>query len=273
MVETPALPPQIDSAAERVRILLSSYQAAKIFTEGVNVVITGKPNVGKSSLLNALTGKKKAIVTDIPGTTRDLITDTINIRGIPLNLMDTAGIRKPQNIIEKEGINLVWENLANADLVIILLDGSRPLTSEDKEIIDKSKDSNILVAINKIDLPHSWKLKKIAGLIPQGKKIIKISAKFGMGLEELKDSIAESFRGDLEKNNGEVMVANLRHKLALEKTQKNIQEAKNSIVGRMSPEFAAFELREALDHLDEITGKIINDEVLDKIFSSFCIGK
>jgi tRNA modification GTPase len=271
--ETPEFPPQIDSAAERVRLLLSSYQTAKMFTEGINVVITGKPNVGKSSLLNALTGKKKAIVTDIPGTTRDLIMDTINIRGVPLNLVDTAGIRKPQNAIEKEGIDLVWENLANADVVIIILDVSKPLTNEDKKIIDKNKEGNILIAINKIDLPPSWEIKKIKCLIPQGKKILKISAKFGTGLEELKDTIVDVVSDSTEKNTGEVMISNLRHKLALENVQKKIQAAKNSISGGMSPEFAAFELREALDHLDEITGKKINDDVLDKIFASFCIGK
>jgi tRNA modification GTPase TrmE len=271
--ETPEFPPQIDSAAERVRLLLSSYQTAKMFTEGINVVITGKPNVGKSSLLNALTGKKKAIVTDIPGTTRDLITDTINIRGVPLNLVDTAGIRKPQNAIEKEGIDLVWENLANADVVIIILDVSKPLTNEDKKIIDKNKEGNILIAINKIDLPPSWEIKKIERLIPRGKRILKISAKFGTGLEELKDTIIDASSDSMEKNTGEVMISNLRHKLALENVQKKIQAAKNSINEGMSPEFAAFELREALDHLDEITGKKINDEVLDKIFASFCIGK
>ena len=271
--ETPELPPQIDSAAERVRLLLLSYQKAKMFTEGINVVITGKPNVGKSSLLNALAGKKKAIVTDIPGTTRDLITDTINIRGVPLNLVDTAGIRKPQNAIEKEGIDLVWENLANADVVIIILDASKSLTNEDKKIIDKNRNGNILVAVNKIDLPSSWEIKKIEHLIPQGKKILKISAKFGTGLEELKDTIIDVVSDSAAKNTGEVMISNLRHKLALENVQKKIQAAKNSISGGMSPEFAAFELREALDHLDEITGKKNNDDVLDKIFASFCIGK
>ena len=245
----------------------------KTFTEGINVVITGKPNVGKSSLLNALVGKKKAIVTDIPGTTRDLITDTINIRGVLLNLVDTAGIRKPQNAIEKEGIDLVWENLANADLVIIILDVSKPLTNEDKKIIDKNKEGNILIAINKIDLPPSWEIKKIEHLIPRGKKILKISAKFSMGLEELKDTIIDVASDSMEKNTGEVMISNLRHKLALENAQKKIQAAKNNISGGMSPELAAFELREALDHLDEITGKKINDDILDKIFASFCIGK
>lgn len=271
--ETPIVPPQIDSALERIRLLVASYSAAKIYAEGVNVVITGKPNVGKSSLLNALTGKKKAIVTDIPGTTRDLIMDTINIRGVPLNLVDTAGIRKPQNAIEKEGIELVWERLANADVVIIMLDGSRPIMDEDRDIIDKNINANMIVAVNKIDLPALWEIKKIERLIKPETKVIKISAKFGTGLEELKDAVVHLSGCNLDKDTSIVMITSLRHKQALEKTQKNIQAAKEGITGGMSPEFAAFELREALDNLDEITGKKINDEVLDKIFSSFCVGK
>lgn len=269
----PEMPPQIDQAMERMQSLLSSYCAARVYTEGINVVITGKPNVGKSSLLNSLTGKKKAIVTEIPGTTRDLITDTINIGGIAVHLIDTAGIREPQNAIEKEGISLVWQSLAEADVVIIMLDVSKPLTDEDKIIIDKNKSGNIIVAINKIDLPRTWEIKTIEKLFPRETKFLEISAKAGAGLEELKKTIMNlSVSGETE-NTGGVMIINLRHKLAIEKACKNIQNAKESIASGMSAEFAAFDLREALDYLDEITGKKINDEILDKIFSSFCIGK
>ena len=271
--EIPLLPPQIDPALERIQLLLSSYRTVKAYTEGINVVITGKPNVGKSSLLNTLTGRRKAIVTDIPGTTRDLITDNINISGIPVNLTDTAGIREPQNVIEKEGINLVWESLTNADVVVILLDCSKKLTNEDKVIIDKNRDGNIIAAINKIDLPPAWEIDAIEQLLPQEKKILKISAKFGTGLEELKNTIIDLSGSSEDKNTGGAMITNMRHKLAMEKALKNIQAAKESIEGGMSAEFAAFDLREALNNLDEITGKKINDEILDKIFSSFCIGK
>ena len=269
----PKMPPQIDQALEHLQLLLSSYRAAKAYTEGINAVITGKPNVGKSSLLNALTGRKKAIVTDIPGTTRDLITDTIHIGGVPVNLTDTAGIREPQNLIEKEGINLVWENIAQADVVIVMLDVSKPLTDEDKIIIDKNKTGNIIAAINKIDLPQAWEIKTIEKLFRPEAKILEISAKSGAGLEELKNTIIDlSGRGE-NINTGGVMIINMRHKLAIEKAYKNIQTAKESVGQGMSAEFAAFDLREALDNLDEITGKKINDDVLDKIFSSFCIGK
>lgn len=266
-------PPQINQALERMQLLLSSYSSARAYAEGVNVIITGKPNVGKSSLLNSLTGRKKAIVTDIPGTTRDLITDTININGVPVHLIDTAGIREPQNAIEKEGISLVWESLANADVVIVMLDISKPLTDEDKIIIDKNTSGNIIVAINKIDLPRKWEENIIKELFSQETKILKISAKLGHGLEELRNTITDLSVSSEDVNAGSVMITNLRHKQAIEKAFKNIQNAKESIANGMSAEFAAFDLREALDSLDEITGKKINDEILDKIFSSFCIGK
>lgn len=269
----PQMPPQIDPALKKMDLLLSSYRAAKAYTEGVNVIITGKPNVGKSSLLNALTGRKKAIVTDIPGTTRDLITDTINIDGVPVHLTDTAGIREPQNLIEKEGINLVWENIAEADIVIVMLDVSKPFTDEDRIIIDKNRTGNIIAAINKTDLPQAWETKDIEQLFGQNVKFLRISAKSGSGLEDLKKAVVDLSCSAEDINAGSVMITNMRHKLAIEKACKNIQTAKESIEHGMSAEFAAFDLREALDNLDEITGRKINDEVLDRIFSSFCIGK
>lgn len=271
--DIPQLPPQIDLAASRLQSLLATYRLAKIYSEGANVVITGKPNVGKSSLLNALTGRKKAIVTDIPGTTRDLITDMINIQGVPVNLVDTAGIREPKDEIEKEGIALVWENLANADVVIILLDGSKPINAEDREVIQKNNNGKIIIAINKIDLQPAWETVTIAGLLTQDAKILHISAKFGTGLTELKNIVADSCLSENPIDTDGAMITNIRHKMALEKALENVLAAKNSVITGMSPEFAAFDLREALDNLDEITGRKINDEVLDKIFSSFCIGK
>lgn len=271
--ESLAPSPQIEEADKSIEKLLSTYHEAKIIIQGLKVVITGKPNVGKSSLLNALTGKKKAIVTDIPGTTRDLIVDEIVVHGTVLNLMDTAGIRKPLDAIEKEGISLVWENLANADLALIVLDGSIPLSLEDEEIMAKNKNANTVIAINKSDLPASWDVKKIAHLIAPERKIINISAKFGAGLEELKKAIIGSCSAQRGPDAGAAMISNMRHKQSLERAHKNIAAAKEAIARGESPEITAFELREAVESLDEITGRKINEEVLDKIFFSFCIGK
>lgn len=265
--------PQIGTIISRLQKLLDSYQAAKICVHGLNVFITGKPNVGKSSLLNALTGKKKAIVTDIPGTTRDLITGSINLQGLPVNITDTAGIRQPENIIEKTGIDLVWENMADADLIIVLLDGSKPLAREDREIFAATATKDRLVIINKTDLPSALNIAEISSIAPES-KILQISAKFGRGIDELKEAIAATNVSiDKEEISSTVMINNLRHKTAIEKALGNIQKARENIAGGMSPEFIAFELREALDHLDEVTGRKIHDEILDKIFSSFCIGK
>lgn len=271
--DIPAVPTQIDQMMERMQSLIVSYRSARAYTDGIHVVITGKPNVGKSSLLNNLTGRKKAIVTDIPGTTRDLIAETITIDGIPVRLTDTAGIREPQDEIEKEGISMVWESMAGADVVIVMLDVSKSLTDEDKMIIDKNHSGNVIAAINKIDLPRAWETATINNLFAETAKILEISAKSGTGLEGLKKTILDLSISDEIESAGSVMIISLRHKLAMEKACKNIQNAKESIANGLSSEFAAFDLREALDHLDEITGQKINNEILDKIFSSFCIGK
>jgi len=272
--ETPAIPTQIAEAINGMVLLLSTYQQARLFTEGINVVITGKPNVGKSSLLNNLTGRKKAIVTDIPGTTRDLITQTITLDGLCVHLTDTAGIRKPQDAIEKEGIDLVWEHLKQADVIIILLDGSKPLTDEDRHILEqnKNRDCKILVAINKSDLPAAWLPDEIPDHPLHGVNILEISAKFGNGLDTLRKAMTDLAGGSDSVNDGGV-ITQLRHKLALEKALANLTAARDNLMAGQSPEFAAFELRCALDALDEVTGKKIHDDVLDKIFSSFCIGK
>ena len=272
--DTISEPPQMTLAAATIQKLLATYRSARIISQGISVVITGKPNVGKSSLLNSLAGKKKAIVTDIPGTTRDLIEESITAGGLCLNLLDTAGIRKPQDAIEKEGIDLVWERLEQADVVIILLDGSRPLTEEDFHILDQNKTraEKVILAVNKSDLPGTWSSRQLESFISPLPPVLSISAKFGDGLEELK-SVIVRMQQAVDVSTDEGMIMQLRHKLALEKAYSTLETARTNLKSNLSPEFSAFELREAIDALDEITGQKIREEVLDKIFSSFCIGK
>jgi tRNA modification GTPase len=274
--ETPACPPQICEAVTGINRLLSTYGQGRLFTDGIQMVITGKPNVGKSSLLNILAGRKKAIVTNIPGTTRDLITETIQLDGFSVHLTDTAGIRTPMDTIEKEGIDLVRERLEQADVVVILLDGSMPLTDEDRLILKENEKhaGRMMIAVNKSDLPPAWETEQLAETVGplSGTPLFRISAKFGDGLDALKKALT-GLTGGSEPRCDDGMISRLRHKLSLEKTLEHLTAADRCIITGQSPEFTAFELHEALDNLDEITGRKIQDDILHQIFSSFCIGK
>ena len=253
--------------------LASTYQEGKIYRDGISAVITGRPNVGKSSLLNRLLGEKRAIVTAIPGTTRDFIEEIISIKGVPVKLTDTAGIREPENIIEKEGIHLVWEKLSQADVVIIVLDGSEALTKEDSEIIKRSQSKKFLLIINKADLPHALAERELTSLAPDVKPPIWISAKYGEGIPALTDAIHALILNQTEDSHPTQIVSNIRHKIAIEKTADLLSKARESMINGLSPEFSAFDVREALESLGEIAGKTVTEEVLDRIFSTFCIGK
>lgn len=272
--DIPAVLPQIDKAVAGINTLLSTYRQGTLLSRGVDVVITGKPNVGKSSLLNHLAGKKKAIVTDIPGTTRDLITETVTLDGLCFHLTDTAGIRTPENEIEKEGIDLVRGRLEQADIILLLLDSSKALSEEDRQILEQNRQrpENIIIAVNKSDLPPAWDIREIQGLAPQGIRTLNISAKFGNGLDELKQAlVSRSGAGNITNDDG--LITQLRHKLALEKARANLQAASERLLSGRDMELAAFELHEAIDTLDEIPGRKASDDVLSRIFAAFCIGK
>jgi len=253
--------------------LASTYGEGKIYRDGINAVIAGRPNVGKSSLLNRLLGEKRAIVTAMPGTTRDFIEETIPIKGVPVRLTDTAGIREPQNIIEKEGVNLVWEKLSQADVVIVVIDGSERLTREDIEIIEKCKAKKFFLVINKADLPHVIDKKELASLAPDVMPPIWISAKHGEGIPALKDAIHSLALNGADCGHTLTIVSNIRHKMAIEKTRDLLSKARDGILQGLSPEFPAFDIRQALESLGEIAGETVTEEVLDRIFATFCIGK
>jgi len=251
--------------------LINRAQAGMILSEGINLVIAGRPNVGKSTLMNALLERDRVIVTPYPGTTRDVVEEVVNIAGVPVRLSDTAGIRREADEIEKYGVERSYQAIARADLVLLLLDGSEPLTDHDQKLLKETEDKNRLIIINKIDLAQKISEKELAGFI-QGEQILKISAKTGQGIEELKRKIEEMiFTGELSGE--DALVASLRQLELLRASREQIQRAIKTAQQGLSEEFIASELRRAVELLGEISGESVSEEMLEIIFSKFCIGK
>lgn len=260
---------EIKKLIHEIDKLVEGYEEGKIYREGVKAAIVGKPNVGKSSLLNALLKKDRAIVTEIPGTTRDIIEECINIKGIPMKIIDTAGIRQSHDLVEAEGIKRTLKAVDEAELVLLVLDMSREIDKLDIEIIEKVVNKRFIVVLNKRDIKsESFRLPE--KLID--KRIIEISALKGDGIEELKDLIFNSVISG--KHTGEeIIVTKLRHKIALENTKKALQNALESFTKGEPLEISAMFLREGLSYLGQIVGVVTTDEILNLIFSEFCIGK
>jgi tRNA modification GTPase len=252
-----------------IQTLIDSYYEGRGIKQGFEVLIAGKANVGKSSLLNALLLKERAIVTPIPGTTRDLIEDTIYLHGIKVKIIDTAGIREPGNVVEEEGIKRVKQKISEVDLIIWLLDGSQPYSEDDEEVCRAIGRQNCLIVINKIDLPQKIERDTVPA---KGPKWIEISALKDQGLDVLKEQIFTRFTGGVRKNNA-FLITNMRHRDALAKARDNIERALLLKEKGEPIEFIAFELRESLNHLAEITGETCSEDILNEIFSRFCIGK
>lgn len=266
--------PQFQAVIDELRSLAATYRRGRIIREGVSVLIVGRPNVGKSSLLNRILGEKRAIVTPIPGTTRDFIEETVAIGGIPVRLIDTAGIRHPENAIEKEGISLVWERLATADLALLLLDGSAALTPEDQELLLQIQAKPLIPVLNKSDLPQRLDRERLQDLLPQGAPPpVRISAKYGDGMDLLTAAIQAMLLATPAEEVPEAVIADLRHKVALEKAAERLDHARKGLCSGLSSELTALEIREALDSLGEITGRTTSEEVLNRIFANFCVGK
>jgi len=263
---------QLRGITARIEELTASYGEGRIVRDGAKVVITGKANVGKSSLFNRLLGEKRAIVTPHAGTTRDFIEESVSIRGIPVRFVDTAGIRESQDPIEKEGIDLVWQQAATADVVVIVLDGSSPFTAEDRSIVEANRGRNLVVAINKCDLTRVLDGNSLPEELSD-RKLLPISAKTGEGLDALRDAVHDAINRSTVECHSDTVLTNLRHRVALERAYTSLRTAEQSLSGGLSPEFAAFDLREALGTLGEVTGQTVTEEVLDRIFSTFCIGK
>jgi len=265
---------ELQAVIDDIRTLAATYRRGRITREGVGIVIAGRPNVGKSSLLNRLLGKQRAIVTAIPGTTRDFIEEAIDIAGIPVRLTDTAGIRPPENAIEREGIGLVWECLATADAVLVLMDRSTALTPDDCELLGRPPAKPLIPVINKADLPQLLDGAKLSALLPESAPPpIRISAKYGSGIEGLTAAIREMLLGQPAEEAQEAMIAHLHHKLSLERTAECLARVQKGLRGGLPPELVALDLREGLDALGEITGRTTPEEVIERIFAKFCVGK
>ena len=257
--------------------ILSTYEQGKYIKDGVNVVILGKPNVGKSSLLNTLSRSQKAIVTEIPGTTRDVIEERINIGNIILNLSDTAGIRKTDDFVEKIGVKRSIEKIDEADLVIYLLNVESDIDDEDKEILSKiqNKGIKLITVINKIDKGQKLKFDSILNELKQFgvNEVIKMSVLNNEGIDELKNKIEESFNtNDLDFEN-ELIITNERHRDLLNKSKEYLEVAKKEIEDNEPIDIVSIVIKNATKSLGEIIGADVNQDIVNKIFEKFCLGK
>jgi tRNA modification GTPase len=260
-----------ETILKELAYLLKSYDEGRFFREGLAAAIVGKPNVGKSSLLNALLQKDRAIVTDAPGTTRDTIEEYLNINGLPLRIIDTAGIRESHDMAEKEGVKRSIRAMEDADLVIAVIDGSEPLKDEDIEVLGKTRGKNTIIVINKSDLLAYG--KTASQLETYTSTILEVSATRGDGLEKLKESIFRSSVKNWEEQREGVIVTNLRHKIAIQAAYDSLKDAIKAIETDKPLEIIAIEFRDALGRLGEIVGAVTTDDILNRIFSDFCIGK
>ncbi len=252
---------------------INSYDEGRIFREGISCAIAGKTNVGKSSLLNVLLKEERAIVTPIPGTTRDVIEEVVNIHGIPVRLMDTAGLRRPADSVEREGVRRAKERVADADFVLIMIDGSRALDADDREMFEEIKGKKKVVVINKKDLPLKISAEEVQGLFPKD-PVVSISALRNDGIDDVKKAIYASLVcREVRATPEHLVVANIRHKSALIQMRDNISNAARGLEEGTSLEFIAFEIRSALEALGELVGETATEEVLNRIFEKFCIGK
>lgn len=265
----------IQTAIDEVAGLIERGREARILREGVSVAIVGCPNVGKSSLLNALLQSDRAIVTPIPGTTRDVLEEVLNVRGVAVRVLDTAGVRDSDDPIEQEGVRRSQQAMEESDLLLIVLDGSAPLTSGDREVLRSHPGKRRIIALNKSDLDRQLTSEELEPYLGSeaGTQSVRISAKMGDGLDELKDSLrALILRPDFEPGETAV-ITRLRHQTALERANEALRHGLDSVQEGLSGEFIAVDLRGAADAIGEITGTVCTDDVLERIFQEFCIGK
>lgn len=257
----------LKKSIEKLVKLEKSFDSGKMLKEGITTAIVGKPNVGKSSLLNALLKEERAIVTEIPGTTRDTIEEYITIKGVPLKIIDTAGIRETTDRVEEIGVEKSKKILNEAQLVLILLDGTKTLEQEDLELLDLVKTKKYIVVINKIDVENKIDKTKITG------EIVEISAKTLEGLENLENTIEDMFSfNDIEVEN-EAIITSLRHKQLILSAREELEKTRDAVINGLPIDMLSIEIQNAIQHLGEITGEAVSEDVIKGIFSKFCVGK
>ena len=260
-----------EECKERIEHLLDTADNGKILKEGIDTVIVGKPNAGKSSLMNVLLKKERAIVTDIAGTTRDVLEEQMNLNGITLNIIDTAGIRDTEDVVEKIGVDKAKDYLVNADLIIYVVDSSTPLDENDEKIMEMIKNRTALVLLNKSDLDTVTTEDMIASHLNQ--KIIKVSMKENQGVDELENAIKELFFHGKVELNDEVYITNARHKAALSNAKDSLNMVLDTIAMEMPEDFYSIDLMNTYEELGNILGESLGEDLVNEIFSKFCTGK
>lgn len=256
-----------------VEALIISAEQGRIYREGAFVVIAGRPNVGKSSLLNTLLREGRAIVTDVPGTTRDVIEETVNIKGVPVRLADTAGLRPTADPVEIIGVEKAKELIALADLVLVLIDAAAGLTEEDRQVIAQTKDKNTVYLVNKVDLVDGEEVKRQLQKVVGEGPVLKISALTGEGIAGLEETIFQKVIGAPAAGTEALLVSNVRHKNALVKAHRHLTDALEGARAGLPEDLLAVDLREAWEALGEVTGTTVTEDIIDRIFENFCVGK
>ena len=270
VLQNPKLVEKVYRLAKKISVISATYEWGRLFREGAKVCICGRPNVGKSSLLNALLGEARVIVTEIPGTTRDVIEESINLDGLPVVIWDTAGIRETGDQIERLGVELSRQYLERADLAIVVFDGSEKLTAGDLALLRLVNDRKHLVVINKYDLPMSFSADDVKCHSREA-EIVLVSATTGVGIDGLKSTLREQLLN--HQAEPEVVVTNVRHRSGLLRSAESLELGANAIESGLPPELAAVNLNEAREALEEIIGIINNENILEQVFSNFCVGK
>ena len=260
---------RVHSSIESIDRLIEGYYRWRPFREGIVTAIVGRTNVGKSSLLNLLLGEERAIVTPHPGTTRDIVDGLANVDGLPLRILDTAGLRATEDIVEEEGIRRMYKSIDSSELVLLVIDGSEPLTEWDEELLKRTEGKKKVIIVNKIDKGNVVQ----DGLSTSNTPIVCTSIIHGEGVDLLKKIIRDTVVGKEKGIAGETIVTNLRHKNALEHSKMELNNFLEALHNKLPLEIQALHLRGALDSLGEITGVVTTEDILDRVFSEFCIGK